>query len=282
MQMTRRWFTQALREYVPYAWEVPPADARFRIPVHYALMNRDRFATALLVGASHFPNAPFTVLDLGPYPGTFLRLLRRLLPAEQCRLIGAGLSVTPDFLAAMRRDCDADIFTVNLDPRNSQLSGGDYPEHVPLGDGSVQFVFALEVIEHLVSPTHLLREAYRVLAGGGRFLLTTPNVSRIGNIFKLAAGRTNLDRLAPLDYHDPRAEWRPHAREYAMGELCGLLQRTGFRICQRRFFVGRDGLYRAKSARQRLVDLAKVPFYAVPHFRGGLLIVAEKGAGGPA
>ena len=135
--------------------------------------------------------------------------------------------------------CETEILTVNLDPVGRQFRSKGYPEKVPLPDHSVQLVFALEIIEHLTSPFHLLAEAHRILASGGHIVLTTPNVTRIGNIFKLLIGRTPNDRLAPPGYDNPDDEWRPHAREYAMHELADMLRQTGFRHCRIAVLSGR-------------------------------------------
>jgi len=86
------------------------------------------------------------------------------------------------------------------------LRDKDYPTRIPLNNDSVEFVFALEVVEHLVSPSHLFAEAFRICAPGGYLLVTTPNVTRIGNVFKLLIGHSNFDRLTPLDYENPQDE----------------------------------------------------------------------------
>lgn len=45
---------------------------------------------------------------------------------------------------------------------------------LPLQDDSLDWVFALEVIEHIAHPRHFVQEAARVLKRGGRLALTTP------------------------------------------------------------------------------------------------------------
>lgn len=275
--ISRRRFNQLVRDYRPLPFEAfASTDRRFRVPMHHVLKNRDRLWAALRPAARYIPPGPVTVADLGTYPGSLLRLLRYLLPCRTSRLIGAGLMISDEFRRAMAEDCGAEILTVNLDPRNDQLRERGYPDRIPLDGGSVNFVFALEVIEHLVSPSHLFAEAFRILTPGGYMLVTTPNVTRIGNVFKLLIGRSNFDRLVPLDYENSDDEWRPHFREYALAELCDLFRRAGFHVVEARHFVEDDTRYRVKSIAQRSIDLAKLPFYLVPHFRGSLLVVGKK------
>lgn len=278
-EMIRRGrFDRYIREYGPLAFEVIPSTdwRRFRVPMHHLLKNRDRFWLALRVASRYFPPGSFAVADLGTYPGTLLRILRHFLPPERCRLIGVGLLTSDDFRRAMGEACAAEILTVNLDPRNDQLRGKGYPISIPLKDGSVEFVFALEVVEHLVSPSHLFAEAFRICAPGGYLLVTTPNVTRIGNVLKLLIGRSNFDRLTPPDYENSEDEWRPHFREYTMAEVTDFFRRVGFHVVERHWTIAEDTHYNVKSMTQRLIDLAKLPFYVVPHLRGNLLMVGRK------
>jgi SAM-dependent methyltransferase len=169
-----------------------------------------------------------------------LRLLRLIEPTRAARLFGADLMASPEFVQFMRQDADVEILTVNLDPVGQHFTSKGYQEKVPLPDHSAQLVFALEIVEHLISPFHLMTEAHRILKSSGHFVITTPNVTRIGNIFKLLIGRSPNDRLAPPGYNDPNDEWRPHAREYAMHELGEMLRHIGFEIAEERFFLGED------------------------------------------
>lgn len=278
MRISRSQFKKLVRDYQPLSFEsFPPNDARFRVRMHHVLKNYNRLSVALRTAAYYFPPGALTMADLGTYPGSLLRLLRCLLPPEKCRLIGVGLMITDEFCQAMAEDCAAEILTVNLDPSNDQLRGKGYPTRIPLEDGSVDFAFVLEVIEHLVSPSHLLEEASRILAPGGCLLVTTPNVTRIGSVFKLLVGRSNFDRLIPLDYVRPEDEWRPHFREYTLGELCECFRLAGFHVVEARHFLTKDTRYNVKTLSQRLIDLAKIPFHLIPHLRGNLLVVGKKG-----
>jgi SAM-dependent methyltransferase len=271
-------FIQAVHKYMPLPFEVVQGTQtrRFRTPMNHVLKNRDRFYIALSVAFPYFPPRAFTLIDIGAYPGSLLRLLRHFLPPERCRLIGTGLMISDDFRNAMLEACGAKILTANLDPRNDQLRGKGYPTQIPLDDGSVDFAFALEIVEHMVSPVHIFSEAFRALKPGGHLLITTPNVTRIGNVFKLMVGRSNFDRLIPIDYWNEDDEWRPHFREYTLPEIADLFRRAGFEVVEQRQYIGEDTHENVKSVQQRLIDLAKIPFYVVPHFRGSLLAVGRK------
>lgn len=273
----RQVFDQLLERYEPSRYEDFGRDnARFAKPMHHALKCRERLYIAMRSGLDRLSSEKSTILDFGPYPGSLLRLLRTLQPSSSCRLIGAGLMASREFVQHMQEASPAEIYTVNLDPAGRQFSVKGYPDRVPLGDGVVDLAFALEIIEHLTSPFHLLDEAFRLLVSGGHLVITTPNVTRIGNVFKLLVGRSPNDRLAPPGYDNPDDEWRPHAREYSMDELAQMLSQTGFQFIQRRFFLGEDTQDCRQPVKQSILDLAKVPFYAIPHLRGSLLVVARK------
>lgn len=273
--LTRTGFRRLLDAYRPSPFErFGDGDPRFSRPVHHALKSRDRLFVALRSGLGRLARDGGTIADLGPYPGSLLRLLRALRP--RARLIGAGLLATPEFVGFMRDDCAVDVAAVNFDPTNRHFRAKGYPERVPVADGTVDLAFALEIVEHLAAPFHLAAEALRILAPGGHLVVTTPNVTRIGNVFKLLVGRSPNDRLAPPGYDDPDDEWRPHAREYAMGEIVDVLTTSGFAVVERRFFVGDDTHDCVLTSRQRLIDLAKAPFHAVPHLRESLLVVGRK------
>lgn len=276
-ELTRHRFLDLLRTYQPSSYEAfGQGDTRFTLPMHHAMKCRDRLHVALNSGLRKLSSEKQTIVDLGPFPGSLLRLLRRLNYTNSARLFGAGLMVSEEFVRFMQQDVQADIHAVNLDPAGGQFQGKGYSEKVPLPDNSVQLVFALEIIEHLTSPLHLLSEAHRILGSGCHVVLTTPNVTRIGNVLKLLIGRTPNDRLAPPGYNNPDDEWRPHAREYAMHELTEMLCQTGFDIAESRFFLGEDTQQCRQSVGQHGINWVKWPFYVVPHLRGSLLVVGRK------
>ncbi len=61
-------------------------------------------------------------------------------------------------------------------------------EELPFRDGSVASLFCSEVIEHVLDPSKLIREAHRVLADGGTAVFTIPNEGLINTLKSLVPG----------------------------------------------------------------------------------------------
>lgn len=106
--------------------------------------------------ATLLPEEPsLPILDLGCGRGEFLR-----------RLAGRGWTEL--------HGCDGYRF----EPDGSLPFGfvqADLNQTLPFDDGSFGAVTAIEVIEHLENPRHLIREISRVLRPGGWAVITTPN-----------------------------------------------------------------------------------------------------------
>jgi SAM-dependent methyltransferase len=77
----------------------------------------------------------------------------------------------------VRKIINADLV---LNP-STQLEGIDYQaadlsvDALPCETESLDWVFAIEVIEHLANPRHFIAEAYRCLKAGGHLFITTPS-----------------------------------------------------------------------------------------------------------
>lgn len=269
-RLTEKYVPLPCQEMEEHSWR-----SLTRMPMNTALFGRKRFFAAIRCAAI-YPKSP-VILDMGVYPGTLLCLLDDLLRQNGYVpvLLGTGLRMSPEFAGQIKRKCGADLFTVNLDPGNHDFKDKRYPCNIPLPDASVDIVFATEIMEHLVSPAHMFSEAFRLLRKNGRFIVTTPNVSRIGSVLKLLTGGTNSDTLIRPGYSDPSDEWRPHFREYSMGEVETFLRKAGFEIGERGYFMSGYEFVK-RDLKQKMIDLVKLPFVIVPHLRDAVLAVGIK------
>jgi len=137
------------------------------------------------------------VLDLGCGGGEFTAAIA----AAGAPVLGADVAENA-ILAAQRTYPDGDFRLVPFDGE------------LPFDDGGFELVWASEVIEH-VADTHLwLAEVRRVLAPGGRLLLTTPAHGRL----RLLVG--GIERYAP-----PLGD---HLHLYTARSLRGVLADLGF------------------------------------------------------
>ena len=101
-------------------------------------------------------------LDLGSGEGTFTAELAK------AGADAIGVDVAEVALARARNAHP------ELDFRLVELDGP-----LPFTGGAFDLVWASEVIEHVADTEHWLREVLRVLAPGGRLVLTTPNHPRL-------------------------------------------------------------------------------------------------------
>lgn len=102
----------------------------------------------------------------------------------------------------------------------------------PYPDGHFELVLACELIEHMVAdPMHLLLECRRVLADGGRLLLTTPNIASLTSVWRVLHGYDNPQIY--YQYSRPvegKATEIQHMREYTAFELRNAVRDAGFEV----------------------------------------------------
>jgi 2-polyprenyl-3-methyl-5-hydroxy-6-metoxy-1,4-benzoquinol methylase len=142
------------------------------------------------------PEDGLTWLDIGCGTGDVLRQLRdRFRPAQ---LLGI------DVLPWLDDDLQQDV-TYYVEPAETVLKELD----------PVDRILLVETIEHLEAPWTVLREAARLLAPGGRVVVTTPNISSLRNRLslllrgELATFRSdNRAHLAPALPHTIEAVMR--------------------------------------------------------------------------
>lgn len=133
------------------------------------------------------------VLDIGARDGG----LRRYLPGD---VRYQGIDIAPEFARP-------DVLI------------RDISQGIPFPDGSYEFVFCIEVLEHVPSPFGTLSEIRRVLKPGGVLILSVPNPYHIKEIV------WNVLRIRDRQGHIYGWTRQTMAK---LGEMCGFrLERTG-------------------------------------------------------
>lgn len=156
------------------------------------------------------------VLDVGCGLGL---LLKRLLTANQ-RYKLYGLDPSFYMLQESAKNCPQ--------ARLVRASG----EKMPFKDGSFDYAFALDILEHTSEPRRVLSEIHRGLKSGGRLVVCTPdrlayyNDPRLGNS-RWSRFLSNLQRLFGMKFMD-----YTHKEEFTVLKFHSLLRESGFRIIQ--------------------------------------------------
>jgi SAM-dependent methyltransferase len=156
------------------------------------------------------PTAPGRVLDYGCGEGRYLDVVREQFPHAQ--LVGC------------------DVSNVALDHAGHRRPWADYvrmeDERAPLPDGSFDLVLSVEVLEHVADVELATRELSRLLAPGGRLVLTTPCANPGSLEWVINRLRGGLQQTS--DGYGRFATDEPgHLRRLTSRDLRVLLQRAG-------------------------------------------------------
>jgi SAM-dependent methyltransferase len=151
-EVTRRYQEGYGAEYLAY--EVANEGAFLRLQ---ELALGDAGFEELEAGIKRGASARPRVLDVGCATGALLAKLRD----RGWACVGVELSPAAEYARLER----------GLEVRKASLEESRFPA------ASFDLVLASHLIEHLNKPATFVREAYRVLAPGGRLILTTPNIA---------------------------------------------------------------------------------------------------------
>lgn len=128
----------------------------------------------------HYPDGA-RLLDIGCADGHFCRPLIGV-----GRWTCYGVDLLFDNAARCQKEGMLAVQSTFLDP-------------LPFADESFDVVVAGEVVEHVTDERRFLREVHRVLKGGTRLILTTPNLVSLGNRLLMLLGR--MPRFAFSEFH---------------------------------------------------------------------------------
>lgn len=204
------------------------------------------------------------ILDIGFFPGTLVRQLKMLLN-NKIHCYGVGQKVDKKFEKFMRPYID-ECVNIELDPFYSNHN--DLVQ-IPFEGEAFDAVIATELLEHLISPLEMISEGSRILKLGGLFMISTPNVSHIGAILKLLAGRSNYERLDRSPMYLQNDPWRGHIRFYDKHELTLLFQRNGLKLICHCYYLEKGWRHAKWPLIKRLIiELIDkfIPIYREGHF----------------
>ena len=106
-------------------------------------------------------------------------------------------------------------------------------DRLPCNDNELDWIFALEVVEHLANPRHFASESFRCLKNGAKLVVTTPcNESLTAKLSFLVRGY--LPAFCDHDYH-----YSGHITPVTDLDLRRISQESGFR--EVRFFYPLPG-----------------------------------------
>lgn len=147
-----------------------------------------------------------------PNPYTTLEQTVRELAGPGALILDAGCGRSADRLARLmvatgaQRAIGVDLVSFTADAnanRTLELHNADLAS-VPVESGCVDVIFSVSVMEHLVEPTAVYEEMFRLLKPGGYFVFLTPNLWDYAAL---------LSKLIPNRFHPSIVAWTEGRRE---------------------------------------------------------------------
>ncbi len=156
-------------------------------------------------------------------------------------------------------------------------------EKFPHKNNFFDLVLCNEVLEHLPqSPLLAFSEIKRVLKPKGFFMVTTPNIVRSINRFKLLFGKQIQYPISVFFENEKKGNliYHRHNREYVLWEVKDLMSSTDFRIKESGYFISYTPNRKKRIDDRFLLALVKWCNYTVmlfiPSLQDTLIVIGEK------
>ena len=268
--------------YVPFPWEIEAYDNRVLTEgMHSFIRNYVRYSYVFnYLNDLIDVDSDCTVIDVGSFPGSMIRLLEYLFKDTKgdFSYIGIGLGFTEDYKEKMT-ELNAQLIETELDP--------DFINPAEKKEWSVHdydLVLFLDAIEHLTNPINCLDDINKSLKLNGNLIITTDNICTLGNTFRMLTkgSSPNLHPLLTSNFY--RGDWRPHFKEFSKNELEFYLDYCGYEVISHEYFERRQGDYYLNS-KKKIVRRGKYSIkrilralivYLVPHLRSHQILHARK------
>jgi SAM-dependent methyltransferase len=198
------------------------------------------------------------LLDAGCGDGRYFAVIAERPPTE--RLVGCDISqriLDTASAAASRVGLEPELVRANV-------------ESLPFADGEFDLVVCSQVLEHALDPAAVLHELTRVLAPGGRLLLSTDHA---GNTVTRALFAPRLAVVGMLGLRNRRAPVVWPERRFPLGEVERLVCNAGLladHVETFRFSVPPPLGDRARRLLNRLEKAVS------PHHRGDIVLVVAR------
>jgi SAM-dependent methyltransferase len=194
--------------------------------------------------------------------------------------LGSGLGFNLEIFAGDSRVVGIEALSAAADSATSRgvpTLVADLAGTVPLESGKYDLVLCVDVLEHLLDPTHCLEEARRILKPDGLLVVNVPNHFSLSGRLRIILG-SGIDSIEFFPQH---ADWDyPHVRFFRHSSIIALLGSCDFQIDEDwsgqfpsipvvNRFNSFSGFRVGKFAAARWPDL----------FAGGFFLLARRGSG---
>ena len=182
------------------------------------------------------------VMDVGPYPGGMVMLLKHFF-GDRSKYLGTGLGFSEDYKLTMSA-LGVELAEIEMDQNFCKIHSIEDLGVKNLSKfDNVDCVLFLDMIEHLTDPVAALDLINSKMNTDGELIITTDNITSLGYVAHMihtgCSPNTHPIRSALIF----QGLWRPHYREYSKKELMFYLDYCGFELVSHQYFNREQGNY---------------------------------------